>query len=328
MPPAASSCRCVRRVRRTPSSSRSTSRRSPRRSPIEWLAERNPRWEIARDAVSGWHTIVMSRALSGVEALPQRHRVPRPRPGALRHPRGRPALGDGRVRADDPHRARRRVADAHRDARAHVGRPRRVPRLRDARRLRGRPSRALARPLLARSRATTADAVDARGYAAALAGAARRDRRADAAAGGDRQPDRGAERRRVGWRDRGLRGRRGGARSWPSSPSTGHGPLLDADWHVGDGADGARARPFGHGVAGRHGAEWPFRIGGRAALRTRRRRHEGVPRRGRARARARRRGAAGGPRHAAAAGRARRGARHRGDAAGDRGGGRARRRPA
>jgi uncharacterized protein len=38
--------------------------------PIEWLAERNPRWEIARDAVSGWHTIVMSRALSGSKRYP------------------------------------------------------------------------------------------------------------------------------------------------------------------------------------------------------------------------------------------------------------------
>src|SRR4029078_8300214 len=37
---------------------------------VEWLAERNPRWEIARDAVSGWHTVVMSRALSGAKRYP------------------------------------------------------------------------------------------------------------------------------------------------------------------------------------------------------------------------------------------------------------------
>lgn len=34
------------------------------------LAERNPRWEIARDAVSGEHTVVMSRALWGSRRLP------------------------------------------------------------------------------------------------------------------------------------------------------------------------------------------------------------------------------------------------------------------
>jgi predicted acyl esterase len=37
---------------------------------VEWLAERNPRWEIARDVVTGWHTVVMSRALSGSKRYP------------------------------------------------------------------------------------------------------------------------------------------------------------------------------------------------------------------------------------------------------------------
>ena len=83
------------------------------------------------------------------QAVPERHRVPRPRSGALRHPRGRPAVGDRGVRADDPHRPGRRLADAHRDAGADVVGPRGLPRLGDARRLRGRPPGALARPLLA-----------------------------------------------------------------------------------------------------------------------------------------------------------------------------------
>jgi putative CocE/NonD family hydrolase len=38
--------------------------------PFTLLAERNPRWEIARDAVSGRHTVVMSRALWGSRRLP------------------------------------------------------------------------------------------------------------------------------------------------------------------------------------------------------------------------------------------------------------------
>ncbi len=38
--------------------------------PYTWLAERNPRWEIARDAVSGEHTVVMSRALWGSRRMP------------------------------------------------------------------------------------------------------------------------------------------------------------------------------------------------------------------------------------------------------------------
>ncbi|MDX6567913.1 MAG: uncharacterized protein QOH15_491, partial [Gaiellales bacterium] len=38
--------------------------------PVTWLAERNPRWEIARDVVSGLNTLVMSRALAGSRRLP------------------------------------------------------------------------------------------------------------------------------------------------------------------------------------------------------------------------------------------------------------------
>ncbi len=47
------------------------------------------------------HTLVMSRALCGLAPLPGRHHVPRPRSGPLLDRRGRPALGPGRVRADD-----------------------------------------------------------------------------------------------------------------------------------------------------------------------------------------------------------------------------------
>ena len=38
--------------------------------PVTWLAERNPRWEIARDVVTGVHTLVMSRALAGSRRFP------------------------------------------------------------------------------------------------------------------------------------------------------------------------------------------------------------------------------------------------------------------
>jgi hypothetical protein len=38
--------------------------------PFTWLGERHPRWEIARDVVSGEHTLVMSRALWGARRLP------------------------------------------------------------------------------------------------------------------------------------------------------------------------------------------------------------------------------------------------------------------
>ena len=38
--------------------------------PVTWLAERNPRWEIARDVVTGIHTLVMSRALAGSRRFP------------------------------------------------------------------------------------------------------------------------------------------------------------------------------------------------------------------------------------------------------------------
>ena len=38
--------------------------------PVTWLAERNPRWEIARDVVTGINTLVMSRALAGSRRFP------------------------------------------------------------------------------------------------------------------------------------------------------------------------------------------------------------------------------------------------------------------
>jgi putative CocE/NonD family hydrolase len=38
--------------------------------PVTWLAERNPRWEISRDVVTGLHTLVMSRALAGSRRFP------------------------------------------------------------------------------------------------------------------------------------------------------------------------------------------------------------------------------------------------------------------
>ena len=103
---------------------------------VELLAERNPRWEIARDAVSGEHTVVMSRALWGSRRLPNGIEIPRSRSRALLDRRGRPALGAGRMRALDPHRARR-VADAHRGAREHDRRRRGLPRLGNAGRVRG-----------------------------------------------------------------------------------------------------------------------------------------------------------------------------------------------
>ena len=193
---------------------------------IEWLAERNPRWEIARDVVSGLaHDRHVARAL-GRQALPERASstatATRCASPSARATRCRPTVECERTirigRGDEWQtriEMRARMSADREDF--HVSG--------DARRLRGRPPRALARPLLRASRATTADAVDARGYAAALEARLDAIVGADAAAGRRstaRPTSRAASTagRRRRWPTRPARGR---ARRWPSSPSTGTG---------------------------------------------------------------------------------------------------------
>ena len=93
-PAAASSCRCVRRAPRTPSS---TPFDEPEISaPLAGRVAGGAQPALgdrARRRLGLAHDRHVARAVRR-QALPERHRVPRPRPGALRHPRGRPALGD------------------------------------------------------------------------------------------------------------------------------------------------------------------------------------------------------------------------------------------